>query len=239
MSKDLTKALSRPINDASEAVQFLRDTFYVANLNLNPDLGFVKANNKSAFKKLTDEQAQLAQMRLVEAERFLREYDADIWEVCMDFSLVTAHMYNSALKAGKGLHTPEWLQILEQVHDDDVGVNQILMFKEESVERRKRRRSQFLMDAISRLHSKHPELQGAPMAVPLNGAKAVLICLSLLPEGAEKMIENACADLSGYQTDEIAFDRNTIKEEAAKALDNAVMKNNLDWDDDPSKGMSW
>lgn len=239
MSKDLTKALSRPVKNANDAIQFLRDTFYVANLNLNPDLGFVKANNKSAFKRLTDEQAQLAQMRLVECERELRKLDADIWEICTDFSIVTAHIWDTSMSIGDGLKTQEWLEILHNVHESHLSVNGIPMLAEESAEVTQRRRSQFVMDSISRLHSKHPEMQGAPTEVPMNGAKAVLICTSLLPNGFDKKLDEVIQHLGGYSTKQFDTKRGDIAQQARKALDEAVMEFDADYDDDPTKGMEW
>lgn len=239
MSKDLTKALKRPVKDASEAIQFLKDTFYVANLNLNPDLGFVKANNKSAFKKLTDEQAQLAQMRLVECEKWLRKLDADIWEICIEFSIVTAHIWDTAMSVGHGLKTEEWLDILHTVHENQLSVNGIPMLAEESAEVTQRRRSQFVMDSISRLHSKHPEMKGAPTEVPMNGAKAVLICTSILPNGFEEKLNEFVQHLGGYSTKQFDTKRSDIAQEAKKALDDAVMEFDEDYDDDPTRGMEW
>jgi len=239
MSKDLTKALKRPVKDASDAIQFLRDTFYVANLNLNPELGFVKANNKSAFKKLTDEQAQLARMRLVECERELRKLDADIWEICTEFSIVTAHIWDTSMSVGQGLKTKEWLDILHTVHENQLSVNGIPMLAEESAEVTQRRRSQFIMDSISRLHSKHPEMRGAPTEVPMNGAKAVLICTSILPNGFEEKIESLVQHLGGYASKHFDTKRKDIAQEATKALDEAVMEYDENWDDDPTRGMNW
>ena len=105
----------RTLNDAME---FIHGTFYYAGLNLNPDLGFLKADNTSAFPKLTDEGAQKSQAYLVQAEEILRKENMDIWEVCMEMSIyITTHAWAQAALLGTNLESAEWLEHLRTKHD--------------------------------------------------------------------------------------------------------------------------
>lgn len=251
MTDDYT--LDKPIETIMEAGQFLHGAFYSAGLNLNPDMGFLKGNNKSAFKKLSDEMAQLAQMRLVECERFFREYDMDMWEACTEMGIyITTHAYCNALfnEGNSAMKSDEWLESVRTYHDEGFTGRGINMLAEETEERKKVRRSAFLFDTLADLHGKHPLCaEQMPAAWDLgNGQKAAFLCTPLLPTGWEAVVDEHMRIMGGIQADQFALPQDISAEERAKIVQDKVDEVNTeygadpddpDFDDDPTRGLEW
>ena len=251
MSDDFT--MDATIGNLMEAVQFLHGAFYSAELNLNPDLGFLKANNKSAFKKIGDKTAQLAQMRLVECEGFFKENNLDMWEACTEMSIfITTHAYCNALfsEGNSAMKSDEWLEYVRTYHDEGFTGRGITMLAEETSENRDLRRSSFLFDTISRLHSKHPICASQlPDAWDLgNGQKAAFLCSPLLPTGWDAMIDEHMRIMGGMQAEEFSLSPNMSAEERQTYIQEKVDEvgriwgadpEDPDFDDDPSRGIEW
>ncbi len=251
MSDDFN--MDATIGNLMEAAQFLHGAFYSAELNLNPDLGFLKANNKSAFKRLNDKTAQLAQARLVECEKFFKENNLDMWEACTEMSIyITTHAYCNALfgEGQSSLKSDEWLEYVRTYHDEGFTGRGITMLAEETSENRDLRRSSFLFDTISRLHSKHPICASQlPNAWDLgNGQKAAFLCSPLLPTGWQAMIDEHMRTMGGMQAEEFSLSPNMSAEERQTYIQEKVDEvgriwgadpEDPDFDDDPSRGIEW
>ena len=252
MSDDFT--MDSPIENLTEAVQFLHGAFYNVELNLNPDLGFLKANNKSAFKKIGDKTAQLAQMRLVECEGFFKENNLDMWEACTEMSIyITTHAYCNALFSDGGqdnLRSDEWLEYVRTYHDEGFTGRGITMLTEESPEHTQLRRSAFLFDTISELHSRHPICaRQLPNAWDLgNGQKAAFLCTPLLPTGWQEKVDEHMRTMGGTQAEEFSISPNMSAEERQTFIQEKVDEvgrkwgadpDDPDFDDDPTNGIDW
>jgi len=244
--------MTAPIEDLTDATQFLHGAFYHVGLNFNPDMGFLKANNKSAFKQLSDRVAQLAQSRLVEAERIFKESSLDMWECCTEMSIyITTHAYCKAQFAvGSTMESDEWLEHVRTFHDEGFTARKITFLEEESPANTELRRSAFLFDTISTLHSKHPLcVEQMPAAWDLgNGQKAAFICSPLLPTGWSAVIDEHMRTMGGMKADEFALPQNISAEERATIISEKIDEVNSAWgadpddddyDDDPSKGIEW
>lgn len=258
MSKEDENRMSRPLECISDAVNFLYGTFYDAHCNLNPELGFLKADNTSAFSHLSDNLAQIAQQRLVEAEDFCKQMNIDIWELCMEFSIVSstiAHC-NALFKEGHGLQSDEFMQYLHSVHGakDAHMIANVCTYPldEESEEWRRKRRATFIVTTIQHLHRHHPFVaQNLPDTwSPDGGAhQAVILCHDLMPIGYDRHLDTAMRDMDGKESGTFALNLNPDANNAQNVQDVVdrvndefginIDPNDPDYDDDPTKGMDW
>ena len=164
MSEEDETRMSRPLEDISDAISFLHGTFYDAVCNLNPDLGFLKANGESAFPHISNALAQIAQQRLVEAEDFCKQQNIDIWEICANFSMVSSTISHCELlfQRGHGLESDEFMTALRKLHHDEEGSASISAnvctypLDEESEVWRNKRRSAFIICELQKIHRLHP-----------------------------------------------------------------------------------
>lgn len=237
----------RTLNDAME---FIHGTFYYAGLNLNPDLGFLKADNTSAFPKLTDKGAQKSQAYLVQAEEILRKENMDIWEVCMEMSIyITTHAWAEASLAGSKLESAEWLEYLRTKHDG-IAEMRIMAWpiEEETKEDREFRRASFLFDTIETSHRMHPAIaQSVPNSWDLgNGQRASFLCVSLLPPNWQEQIDEAMRKMGGRQAGDDAKFELSLQDGAEQfqgivdEITQEYGEQDIDnFDDDPTKGMDW
>lgn len=251
MSEDFK--LSRPVESITDAAQFLYGAFYRAGLNLNPDLGFLKADNTSAFDKLSDRMAQFAQMRLIEAEKFFEESDSDIWEACTEMSIyITTHAYCHALfsETNTAMKSDDWLEYVRTYHDEAFMSRSIHMLAEETKETKELRRKAFILDTISQLHSMHPICaEQMPTAWNLgNGQKAAFLCTPLLPTGWESIVDEHMKTMGGIRAGEFSLPQDISAEEREKIVQDVVNEVNNeygldpddpDFDDDPTRGLNW
>ncbi len=236
-------AMSKKIETPSDAVGFLYQTFFDAGLILNPDLGFLKADNTSAFSNISDILAQLAQARLVECEQILHKMDIDLWEVCIEFHIVKAHLdMAEGCKGNNGMFTQEWEDILRNWGNGQVTGRRVEMMLEESEGDKDFRRKNHLFTIISKVHGKHPALNGIPTHTTHENTEAMLICESILPHGWLSRVNELMQELHGaedeFNTKRFSAEMNQIPETVKDTLDDTILSMN-DYDDDPTRGMEW
>ena len=237
------ESMKKPIKNASDAVGFLYQTYFDAHLILNPDLGFLKADNTSAFSKLDNYTAQLAQARLIECEEILTKAEVDAWEICMEFHIVKAHLDFAQHQNGSSdLFTDEWVDVLRKWGDDGYGGRSISMLAEESEEHREERRNAIMFNLISKVHAKHPALKGAPTHHRTGTREALLICESILPHGwigrINELMRNAHGNDPKFHHETFQSSLDEIPENVRKNIDDTLLELG-DYDDDPTKGMEW
>lgn len=239
MSAD-ANPMDKKIENASEALEFLKQTFYDANLILNPDLGFLKADNSSAFDNIHDEVAQFAQLRLVECEEILSEMSIDLWEICMEFHIFKTHLdYAQAFIGHSKLFTEEWVAILRNYHDEQFEGRYVSNMSAESEEEREYRRKSHAFTLITKLHGLHPSLAHTQTHMQFENKEALLICESLLPQGWTERISEVMQEVHGandFQTSVFQSSFDDIPEKVKNSFDDMVMGID-DYDDE--KPIGW
>lgn len=234
----MTNPLDQKINDTSEALQFLHQTVNVAGLNLNPELGFLKADNTSAFQRITDEHAQYAQMRLVECTELLSAENVDIWEVSMMLSIhdTLTEFVRAHIEAGRTskVFNEEYLANLDAyLEGEGLAVRQHDL-ENETDAHKEMRRAEFVMHKIHELQSLNPALD--LHAQESNGYMAMVFCADLFPPGWAKILDNYMATMQAEATGTFSCDASDIAEVAKDKLDNALIDMG-DYDDDPTEGL--
>lgn len=237
MKHGLDKAITEP----SGAIEFLRQTFYDAHLNLNPDMGFLKPNNKSAFALISDEMAQHAQARLVECERILgRDLGIDLWEICMEFAIFKSHLDFARQMLGScAMLNQEWIDVLLNYHSKELDCRAHNTL-EERADQRMTRRTSHMFNTIMKAHSLHPALRDTTTHIELGAQEALLICETLLPTNWDKILKESIESVDGSVAGKFSSSIEDIPSVATEVLDDAIMNGSgFDWDDDPTKGMEW
>ena len=220
--------IKRTVDNPSEALEFLKQTFYDAQLILNPDLGFLKADNTSAFANVHDEVAQHAQARLVECEEILGALKIDLWEVCMEFHIFKTHLdYAQAMVGNSQLFTEEWVDALRNFHANDFEGRCVPTLGSESEEEKELRRKAHIFTLITKAHGLHPSLAHTKTRIQFEDREALLICESLLPHGWTGRIDEMMREVHGG-ADDFHHDRFTsrfedIPDTVKNEIDNALL----------------
>ena len=244
--------MRKPITDLGQAGNFLHETFYHAGFNLNPELGFLKPNNESAFSGVSDILAQRAQQRLGECIDLFKQENIDIWEVCMELSIyVTTKDYCEAVfPEGHLLHSAQWLEYLNKRHETGMNVNAVrIPLGEESEGNREERRSHFVINTIQQMHAEHPYVASTiPQTWQVGtGKQAAFFCTALLPVGWVEVLDAASKHIGGFKLGDLTYDADISAQEVEDIMQSKVDEINRnhgdaddpdddDNDDDPLKG---
>lgn len=231
--------IKKTVDNPSEALEFLKQTFYDAQLILNPDLGFLKADNTSAFPSVPDAMAQHAQARLVECEAMLGAVNIDLWEVCMEFHVFKTHLdYAQAMVGNSKLFSEEWVDVLRNFHAEQFEGRCVPTLGSESEEEKEFRRKAHIFTLITKAHGLHPSLTHTQTRMQFDDREALLICESLLPHGwtgrINEMIQEIHGDNDFHQT-HFSADYADIPDTVQNEIDNALLEFG-DYDDETPMG---
>lgn len=219
------------IKNPSDALGFFASIAQEDGLFLDTDKGFLKADNTSAFAKLTDNGAQRAQIVLVEAVDLLAEMDVDAWEICTWLAMREATLRHCRKKT-HSLHTPQFIEALSN-QGDSYNANQLqIPLNEESAQRRTERRATFVMDSVQKLQRMNDALAQREVE-EVQGYNVFLVAADLYPPVIQRLLDWACAQLQGTTGGQHHASLEELTSEKVRQLAaDAIIENDLDYDDE-------
>ncbi len=219
------------IKNPSDALGFLASVAQDDGLFLDTDKGFLKADNTSAFAKLTDNGAQNAQKALDEAVEMLADMDVDAWEVCTWLAMREATLRHCRKKT-HSLMTVEFIEALSNQGDSYTANQMRIPLNEETAQMRTERRATFVMDSLQKLQGMNEALAQREVE-EVQGYNVFLIAADLFPPTIHRLAEWACAQLRGTSggSHHSALEDLTSEKVRQLAAD-AIMENDLEYDDE-------
>jgi hypothetical protein len=227
------------VNEAVDLFMFFLENRMV----VNPDLGVLKSDGTSAFKALSDENAQKMQECIDICVTILKEdYEIDAYEIAM---WLTVHM-------GIGRHVQlrldgdggeesryfnrEYIERIRSNMFDNFGVNVIKDYANESAQTRSERRASYMIKLISEVQNLHPIFDDSEQTSASSGGfTAIALVTDLTPLGWSDIVTKAVTkDLGGAYTGQIESAPEDMKDEVVSCLDDYLLKTG-DYDDDPTK----
>ena len=222
---------NRYVKTPSDALGFFASLAQDDGLFLDTDKGFLKADNTSAFAKLTDKAAQNAQTALVEAVDMLAKENVDAWEVCTWLAMREATLRHCRKKT-HSLMTVEFIEALSNQGDSYTANQCRIPLDEETAQLRTERRATFVMDSLQTLQGMNEALAQREVE-EVQGYNVFVIAADLFPPLVHRLAEWACAHLRGTSGGKHHSSLEDLTSEKVRQLAaDAIMENDLDYDDE-------